>query len=51
MVDTSTNPGVGVMTIVPNRTRASLIPIIQADTRPGTIIYSDDFSTYRIAVS
>ncbi len=50
MVDTSTNPGVWVMTIVPNRIRETLIPIIQAHTRPGTIIYSDDFSTYRTVV-
>ena len=38
------------MRMVPNRTRTTLLPIIQAHTLPGTIIHSDDFATYRNAV-
>ena len=38
------------MKIVPNRTHATLLPIIQAHTLAGTIIYSDDFSSYSNAV-
>jgi hypothetical protein len=50
MVDTSRTPALGFMQIVPNRTRATLLPIIQANTLPGTIIHSDDYATYRTAV-
>ena len=50
MVDTTKTPALGHMEIVPNRTRATLLPIIQAHTLPGTIIHSDDFSSYRNAV-
>ena len=51
MVDTSRTPSLGFMQIVANRQRSTLLPIIQANTLPGTIIHSDDFSTYRNAVS
>ena len=51
MVDTSKQPSLGLLRIVPDRTRATLLPIIQAHTHPGTIIHSDDFSTYRNAVA
>ena len=40
MVDTTKIPALGHMEIVPNRTRASLLPIIHAHTLPGTIIHS-----------
>ncbi len=50
MVDTSKTPALGVLQIVPNRRRVTLLPIIQAHTAPGTIIHSDDYSTYRGAV-
>ena len=48
MVDTSQT---GHMEIVPNRARATLLPIIQAHTLPNTIIHLDDYSSYRGAVS
>ena len=35
------------MQIVPDRTRTLLLPIIQANTLPGTVIHSDDYATYR----
>ena len=50
MVDTSRTPALGLLRMVPNRTRTTLLPIIQAHTRPGTIIHSDDYATYRNAV-
>ena len=50
MVDTSRTPALGFMQIVPDRRRATLLPLIQANTLPGTIIHSDDFATYRNAV-
>ena len=50
MVDTSKTPSLGLLRLVSDRSRASLLPIIQAHTLPGTIIHSDDFSTYRNAV-
>ena len=47
MVDTSHSPALGHMEIVPDRTRTTLLPIIQAiDTLPNTVIHSDDYSTY-----
>ncbi len=50
MVDTSRTPALGLLRIVPNRTRAILLPIIQQHILPGTTIHSDDFATYRTAV-
>ena len=50
MVDTTKKPSLGLMRIVPDRTTATLLPIIQAHTLPGTIIHSDDFASYRTAV-
>ncbi len=40
----------GLMRIVPNRQRVTLIPIIHAHIAPGTIIHSDDYTTYQTAV-
>ena len=37
------------MEIVPDRTRTTLLPVIQANTLPNTVIHSDDYSTYRTA--
>ena len=50
MVDATNTPALGLLRIVPDRTRTTLLPIIQAHTRPGTIIHSDDYSTYQNAV-
>ena len=44
MVDTSKTPSLGLLHLVSDQSRASLLPIIQAHTLPGTIIHSDDFS-------
>ena len=51
MVDTTKTPALGFMQIIPNRQRVTLLPIIRAHTLPGTIIHSDDYATYRTAVS
>ena len=50
MVDATKTPALGLLRIVPDRTRTTLLPIIQAHTLPGTIIHSDDYSTYWNAV-
>ena len=46
MVDTSQTPGVGYMEIVSTRDTATLLPIIQSHTAPGTIIRSDQWKAY-----
>ena len=47
MVDTSTDPATGYMELVPQRDAATLLPIIQAHTLPGTIIHSDQWRAYQ----
>lgn len=46
MVDTSTQPSKGYIEIVPNRTRNTLCPIIERVIRTGSIIYTDEWSSY-----
>lgn len=46
LVDTSYRPGKGFMCIVPNRTQATFLPIIQRVCLPGSIIWSDQWRGY-----
>ena len=46
MVDTSEEPGLGYMEVVPSRDANTLLPIIQAHTAPGTTIHSDQWRAY-----
>ena len=47
MVDTSHEPALGVMELVPSRDARTLLPIIQQHVQPGTIIWSDEWRAYR----
>ena len=46
MVDTSSSPALGVMQVVPSRDAATLLPIIQQYTKPGTEVWSDEWNAY-----
>ena len=46
MVDTSCSPSLGYMELVPDRSAATLIPIIQTHIHPGTEIWSDQWQAY-----
>lgn len=46
MVDTSHSPSLGYMEIVNCRDAATLLPIIQAHVAPGTVVHSDQWSSY-----
>ena len=46
MCDTSQTPALGVMCIVPDRTAATLQPILQRHLRSGTIVHSNQWAAY-----
>jgi hypothetical protein len=46
IVDTRFSPAPGYMEIVPDRTKETLLPIIERVCLPGTIIFSDEWAAY-----
>ena len=46
MVDTTQSPALGVMRIVPDRSAATLLPIMQQHLRSGTTVHSDEWASY-----
>ena len=46
LVDTAYTPARGYMEVVQNRTAAILLPIINAHVAPGTIVHTDEWSSY-----
>ena len=50
LCDPSTQPALGYMQIVPDRTAQTLLPLIQ-HVRPGTVVHSDQWSAYSTVAS
>ena len=46
LVDVSQSPALGYMEIVHRRDAVTLLPIIQQHVAPGTIVHSDQWSSY-----
>ena len=46
LVDTSFTPAVGYKEIMQQRDAATLLPIIQSHTAPGTIVHSNQWAAY-----
>jgi len=46
MVDTSVTQALGVVRAVPDRSAATLLPIIQQHIATGTIVWSDEWVAY-----
>ena len=47
LVDTSHKPALGAMQVVAQRDAATLLPLIQQFTKPGTEVWSDEWRAYR----
>ena len=47
LVDVSQQPALGYMELVPDRTAATLLPIIQSHALPNTTVHSDQWQAYR----
>ena len=46
MVDPSQSPTLGFMQIVPDRTAATLLPILQQHVAQGSVVHSDQWASY-----
>ena len=51
MVDTSHDPALGYMQILPQRDAATLLPIINRHVAPGTTVWSDQWADYNRVAS
>ena len=51
MVDTSVTPALGIVCAVPDCSAATLLPIIQQNVAPGTIVWSDEWAGYNTVSS
>ena len=46
MVDIAHSPALGFMQIVPDRTAATLLPILQQHVAQGSVVHSDQWASY-----
>ena len=51
MADTSVEPALGYVQIVPKRDATTLLPIIQHHVAPGTVVWSDEWAAYNHVAS